>query len=68
MLAFRCEQCGHLFVPEEKEICAEIDFKDKQIRYVCRNKDCGFENVFDFGGWKRQQKHSPLPTPIIGGY
>lgn len=66
--AFRCGKCGQLFVPEDKEVCGEFDFKDQQIRYICRTKECGHENVFDIGGWVKKQERSPLPLPSMGNY
>lgn len=67
-IALRCENCGNIFMQEEDDICFEIDFKDKQIRFVCRNKKCNYENIFDFGGWLKKQKSSPLPSPIISKF
>lgn len=70
MFAFRCGKCRQLFIPDfqQGEVCGEIDYVDKEIRYICRNKECGFENVMDHTDWKKKQEHSPLPRPIIGEY
>ena len=47
---------------DDDDICIEFDFAEKNIRFVCRNKKCGHINVFNFGDWKEEQKHSPLPS------
>jgi hypothetical protein len=46
---------------DEDELCLEIDFKDKIMRFYCRQKNCKHENVIDFASWKKTQDRSPLP-------
>ena len=60
-IACKCEKCGQLFMNKEDDLCIELDFKRKTLSFMCRNKKCNYENIFDFGGWKNDQKHSPLP-------
>jgi len=67
-IACRCAECGNLFMQDEDDVCLEFDFKDQEVRFICRNKQCNYENIFDFGGWNKKQKHSPLPLPRMGGY
>jgi hypothetical protein len=60
-IAMRCEKCGTLFMQEEDDLCLEIDFKLKRMSFICRNKNCKHENIFDMGNWQKQQLQSPLP-------
>lgn len=60
-IACRCEKCNHLFMNKEDDLCIELDFKRKTLSFQCRNKKCNYDNIFDFGNWIHQQKHSPLP-------
>lgn len=60
-IALKCEKCGNIFKESEEDLCLEIDFKEKTISYICRNKSCKHENIIDFKPWQKQQKHSPLP-------
>lgn len=60
-IAMRCEKCGNMFMNTEDDLCLQFDFFDKKISYICRNKKCNHDNVFDFGDWKKKQEHSPLP-------
>jgi hypothetical protein len=64
-IALRCEKCGNIFMNSEDDLCLELDFKDKKIRYICRNEKCGHENVFCFETWQNESKHSPLPKISI---
>jgi len=61
VIAIRCEMCGHNFMNKEDDLCLEIDFKEKKMSFICRNKKCKHENILDFANWQKQQKHSPLP-------
>ena len=60
-IACRCEKCQNLFIQDEDDICLEFDFAEKNIRFVCRNKNCNHINIFDFGAWKEEQQKSPYP-------
>jgi len=60
-IACKCEKCGNTFMNKEDDLCIELNFVDKTLSFQCRNKNCNHENIFDFGGWKKEQKHSPLP-------
>ena len=61
-IACRCEKCSQLFMNKEDDLCIELDFKRKTLSFMCRNPKCNHDNVFDFGGWTKQHKHSPLPS------
>lgn len=61
-IAIKCAKCGSIFLQDsEDDLTLELDFKEKQLRFICRNKNCEHENVLDFADWQRKQKHSPLP-------
>lgn len=64
-IAVRCEKCGNMFMNTENDLCIQIDFFDKKISYVCRNKQCNHENICSFANWKETQKKSPLPSMRI---
>jgi|SaaInlV_165m_DNA_1040744.scaffolds.fasta_scaffold85256_2 hypothetical protein len=61
-IACKCEKCGHMFMNSDDDLCIQLDFLEKKLSFMCRNKKCRHDNIFDFGGWQKQQKHSPLPT------
>lgn len=46
---------------EEDDICLEIDFLEKKLRFVCRNMKCRHMNEIDLSNWQEKQKQSPLP-------
>jgi len=60
-IACKCEKCGQLFMNTDDDLCIELDFMLKTLSFLCRNKKCNHNNIFDFGGWNKQQKQSPLP-------
>lgn len=64
-IACRCGKCNQLFLNKEDDLSIELDFKKQTLSFMCRNKKCNHDNVFDFGGWNKQQKHSPLPQTRI---
>lgn len=50
---------------QEDDLCLELDFYEKKMTFICRNKDCKHENIMDFKPWKEDQKHSPLPKMLF---
>jgi hypothetical protein len=60
-IACRCEKCGQMFMNKDDDLCIQLDFVNKTLSFMCRNKKCNYDNIFDFGGWSKQAKHSPLP-------
>lgn len=67
-IACRCEKCGTIFMQDEDELCLEIDFKDKFIRFICRSKSCLHENQIDLRDWSKKSKSNPLPKIGIQKY
>ena len=63
-LAFICAYCNHIHTSDNeagKDATVVIDFKQKQITFMCQNNGCRKENMFSFDTWKDKAKASPLP-------
>ncbi len=60
-IACTCEKCGNIFIQEEDDVCLNIDFKQKQISFICRNKLCKHDNILDLTQWQDKVKKNPLP-------
>ena len=59
-LALICGKCGDVF-SQDVDSTLIVDFKQKQISFICQNKKCKYDNVFDFNDWQQKSKASPLP-------
>jgi hypothetical protein len=55
-----CAKCGKVH-SENDDTTLVVDFKQKQFSFICQNKQCKFDNIFDFGDFSEQSKKSPLP-------
>lgn len=61
-IALICEKCGKVFTSDTKdEGTLVVDFRQKHLTFICQNKECRHDNIFDFGAWAEQSKRSPLP-------
>ena len=60
-VALICEKCGKVHTQESDGANLVIDFRQKQMFFLCMNKKCKHENRFDFGDWSEKSKASPLP-------
>ena len=61
-LALICEKCGAVVSSTSlDESTLIIDFRQKNMSFICQNKQCKHDNIFDFGNWSEQSKKSPLP-------
>jgi len=58
-IGLRCEKCGNIHMQTEDECTVLIDFKEKQMSFMCPT--CRKDNIFNFGEWEENSKHSPLP-------
>ena len=56
-----CASCGKIHTQDTDGSNLVVDFKRKEMSFICQNKQCKFDNVFDFGNWTEQSKKSPLP-------
>jgi len=59
-MAFICGRCAKVHA-EADDATLVIDFFKKQISFICQNKQCKHDNIFDFGNFAEQSKKSPLP-------
>ncbi len=55
-----CGKCGKVH-SDNDDTTLVYDYKQKQISFICQNKQCKFDNIFDFGDFTEQSKKSPLP-------
>lgn len=56
-----CGYCNKVHSEETKEGVLVVNFKQKQISFICQNKECRRDNIFSFDNWSDKVKHSPLP-------
>ena len=61
-IALICGYCGKVHTEDTESASVVFDFKQKQISFMCMNKGCRKDNVFEFSTWKENSKHSPLPS------
>lgn len=65
-LGLICEKCGNVQTSDSESECTLIvDFKQKHMSFICMNKQCKHDNIFDFGDFAVQSKKSPLPRMRI---
>lgn len=60
-IALICGKCGKIHTEETDGANLVVDFKQKQITFICQNKQCKHDNIFSFNNWAEQSKSSPLP-------
>jgi len=60
-VAMICEKCGKVHTEDTDGAYLLIDFKKKQFSFICQDKGCKHDNMFDFVTWKKHQETSPLP-------
>jgi len=60
-----CEKCGKVHTEDTDGANLVVDFKMKHMSFICQNKKCKYDNIFDFGDWAEQSKRSPLPRTRI---
>lgn len=59
-VALICKKCGKIH-NDQDEATLVIDFKMGRFGFLCMNKQCKFDNFFDFAGWEEKSKRSALP-------
>jgi hypothetical protein len=65
-IALICEKCGNVQTSDTKdEATLVMDFRQKQMSFICQNKNCKHDNIFEFGNFEEQSKKSPLPRMRI---
>lgn len=64
-IAMICGKCGEIHTQDTDGATILIDFKQKQLSFICQNKSCKHDNIFDFNDWQQKSKASPLPNIAI---
>jgi len=65
-IALICERCGKVHTEDTEGAVLIVDFRQKQLSFICQNKACRHDNVFSFDNWKDKVTSSPLPRISIG--
>lgn len=60
-IALICEKCGKVHTQDTDGANLVVDFRQKQISFICQNKNCKHDNIFSFNNWVDRSKSSPLP-------
>ena len=60
-IAMICEKCGKVHTEDTDGATLLVDFRQKQLSFICQNKKCKHDNIFNFADWKEISKTSPLP-------
>jgi len=64
-IALICGRCGKVQTQESEGANLVVDFKQKIMFFICMNKQCKYENQFNFGDWDEKSKTSPLPPTVF---
>ena len=60
-IALICEKCGKVHTEDTDGANLIVDFRQKHLSFICQNKKCKHDNIFDFNDWQEKSKASPLP-------
>jgi len=60
-VALICEKCGKVNTEDTDGANLVIDFRQKHLSFICQNKKCNHDNIFDFAEWKEKSLRAPLP-------
>jgi hypothetical protein len=60
-IALICGKCGKIHTDDDEGYSLIIDFRQKQISFICQNKNCKYDNIFCFEDWQKKSNSSPLP-------
>ena len=60
-VALVCERCGKIHTEDTDGANLVVDFKMKQMSFICQNKKCKHDNIFNFHLWREESNRSPLP-------
>lgn len=64
-IALICEKCLKVHTEDTDGANLLVDFKQKQLSFICQNKSCKHDNIFSFENWSEKSKSSPLPRTRI---
>ena len=60
-IALICGKCGKVHTQDTDGANLVVDFKNQYMSFICQNKGCKHDNIFNFEDWKENSKKSPLP-------
>jgi len=60
-VALICGKCNKVHTEETDGANLVIDFSKRQFGFICMNKQCKHDNIFDFAEWSEKSKRSALP-------
>ena len=63
-IALICEKCGKIYTEESEGAVLVVDFRLKQMSFICLNKGCKHESILDMRAWKDKSKEQLPPTRI----
>jgi hypothetical protein len=61
-VALICSKCGKVHTEDTDGANLIVDFRDKNLSFICQNKQCKHDNILSFENWEDQSKKSPLPS------
>lgn len=64
-IALTCEKCGNIYVSDSEGAVLAINFRLKQLSFICMNKGCKHENIIDLREWKEKSKERLPPTRFM---
>lgn len=64
-IALECAKCGKVGTEDTLGGTLFVNFRMKQMSYVCMNKACRHENIIDLREYKEKSKDNPLPPTRI---
>lgn len=64
-IALTCAKCGKIHTEETEGGFLAINFRLKQLSFICMNKGCRYENIIDLREYKEKSKDNPLPPTRI---
>ena len=64
-VALICRKCAKVHTEDTDGANLVVDFRQDRLFFICQNKKCKYENLFDFGDWRKRSGESPLPPTRI---
>ena len=64
-VALTCAKCGKIHTENEDGATLVVNFRLKQMTFICMNKSCRHENILDMREWRDRSKDNPLPPTVL---
>lgn len=64
-IALTCGKCGKIHTEENEGAVLQVNFRLKQMSFICMNKGCKHENILDLREWKEKTLDNALPPTRI---